>query len=649
MQQFDPNAPFEVSDGGFNPTAPFEVVGAQPQRGLRQRVTDALDGTVANNVVVDQAFFPGPVGERVAPQLAEAALDIGAGTVSAIVKDPVRTLLTDPAQSIIQFPLNLIDAGAHTLQAGADVLGGNNENAQAHIRAAGDKFYRGAIGAAEAASLVLPTKGLGGAATRTGRTTQQALTTPTARAPQPSSVLDDFERVGVQPDVITATPNQTAARVAQPVLENALGGATGRRFVRQRQGEAQDALNRFADDFAGGSGRESAGEVARDGVRGFRDARSRYYDGLDDILGSRAEVQLPEEVRSSFTEVTRRFDDPEFEEAFNNNQARRVAERLSDGRPVSINDLRELRSEIREAGNNAFLGNRDERALARLQSQMTDALYAAVREQFGPRELQRMQRADTRYRLATERIRNALEPFTRDRGSAEDAFRAITKAAQTNGGDPRRLRALRRSLSTEQFDHISGGVLRDLGTTANNQFSPASFSTSWDKLSEPAKNILFNRRDPEVRRNIDALANVMGRQSRTERFRNFSQSGVSVQNAGTLVALGQFPTTTVTGIVGANVASALMMRPAFSRMLLQMERQIPLTVARTGQQASQATVEAAVRMRALAMINAAEQADPELRPTLAALREVIANDNRPEAGSVTPVPQASPTPTAPPQ
>jgi hypothetical protein len=87
-------------------------------------------------------------------------------------------------------------------------------------------------------------------------------------------------------------------------------------------------------------------------------------------------------------------------------------------------------------------------------------------------------------------------------------------------------------------------------------FSVATFTTNWNRLSPEAKTALFGRSD--LRQELDSLANIIGDFKAAERMANISRSGTAGAFLSTVIGVGAgLATDPVTGVKAAAGAAGL--------------------------------------------------------------------------------------------
>ena len=566
-----------------------------------------------------RSFFEDLSTTKVTPGDKTGVADLAVNAVGnfgvSLIDRPLETL-TFPLTAPSRVVSNLND------------IGGNLQ--QGDFRAAGNNVLEAGTAALETGLLLAP-----GASA--------AARSPTLAAPPVRTASQQFIRdaskVGVDPSLATAFP-QTAGRIAKPLSENFAGGITTRGAIDRSLAQSEKAVQQTADAFSDASFRD-AGDAAIKGVQGqlrtrppaqradaqfltFKEKAAAVYDDAFSKIDTAAKTPAPQTSRT-LAEINSKFDNVDLRELFKLPKAARLDEIVANAGELTLNDLRNMRTSIRELQNQGrLIKTVDEAALERLEGALTQDIFDGIAATSGKEAANRLRVADRFYRQNITSIRTALKPFLREGVTQEDAFREILNSARGNGrGDIRQLRALRRSLTPQQMDDVSAGIIRQMGRAKEGgEFSPEVFARAWSEMSQEAKSTLFNRAQrPEVRENLDALANVISRQANVERLSNRSQSGSAAQNLTTAVVGVSNPAAAMAGIVGANIFGRLLMSPTFTRMVVSMERRSfakPINLA-----------DARDRLFFYGLIQSAESSDPAIKPYLREIRQALdaQNDN----------------------
>lgn len=602
---------------------PWEKYGA-PSPGSYASPEDALDalgtegGAIAPVQTQPQGFFNNLAQTRVTPGDRPGLADVAVNTIGQIGAHPIQAIadtISAPQRAVSGF------------------IGASEDLAQGNFKAAGRQALEGLTAAGETALLVAP--GASAASRAAGVTAR-----PAARTAAQQFVAD-AERVGVRPTLPAANPTGIA-RISKPLSENAILGATTREESRKVVDEVKTAVEKTASLYSDADYRQagrsaikgvtdqlekrSAAEQARAPFATFREKAGAVYEKAFSKIDLKAEAD-PVATRAVLAEVTSRFDNQTLNEIFRLPTSSKIAETLQNGGKLSVNDIRQLRTTVREMGNlNRLNRSLDDAALERLEGSLTQDLFAGIEATSGKAAARELRVADRFYRQNITSIKEALKPFFKNGLSTEDAFREIVASSQGVRGDIRQIRALRRSLTPQQMDDVSAGLVRQLGKPngKDEQFSLITFANNWEKMNPEAKAALFNRAQrPEVREQLDALANVVSRNAQVEKLANVSQSGASAGNIASLAAASagifKAPVATISGIVGANAFGRLLMSPSFTRMMVNMERRAgrgPIDLRNARDKAFIFTA-----------LTAAENSDAAIKPYIRDIRQALEAEN----------------------
>ena len=138
-----------------------------------------------------------------------------------------------------------------------------------------------------------------------------------------------------------------------------------------------------------------------------------------------------------------------------------------------------------------------------------------------------------------------------NKSSNEGLAGTLIGTAAEKTGNIKLLGQLKEQMPPEAFQQISGQLLHELGhNPATNSFSLSQFGTNWSKLSQDAKEKLF---DPGHRQTLDGLANMGKFLKNTDKYKNFSQTAHSVAWLDVLEHVGD----AVGEAIGGNFKPAL--------------------------------------------------------------------------------------------
>jgi hypothetical protein len=205
------------------------------------------------------------------------------------------------------------------------------------------------------------------------------------------------------------------------------------------------------------------------------------------------------------------------------------------GGGLSWDDLRAFRSRVGEiigqpglASDGAQIGQ-----LRALYGALSDDIRQTATE-YGPKAEGAWSRWNNYARARSNRIENVVSLILGKDGErgAQSAFEAMQRLASDKGGDPIKLARALRSMPEEEANSVRATMLDDLGTASAGKqdhtgtiFSPAEFVTSWNKISDRAKNVLFTG---EHRDAINDIVKVLSGMKASTKFANTSKTGIGV-------------------------------------------------------------------------------------------------------------------------
>lgn len=355
------------------------------------------------------------------------------------------------------------------------------------------------------------------------------------------------------------------------------------RALERQQDEIGQRVAQISDDLAAGSTPERAGATLQTGIRGFRDrGRARA-----EALYSRVDEFVPQQTPAEFANARRVASEIQSEipsgrlgenATLADPRIRRLLEDLSADEPRTYADLSRVRTRVgRQLNNDELVSSQPE--LERLYGALTEDM-AQMAQSAGPQAQNAWQRANRFYRAYRGRLDDQLQPLLRgERGNLpEQAFGAVERGGR-NGAT--RLRAIRSSVTDDEWDVISSAVLRRLGRARSGQqdelgevFSTETFLTNWNNLDAEARNALFGgSRYRGMRRDIDAIAETARRvRESSQVLANPSQSAVSGANAAAIFYAIMNPTQApmvAGGAIASDVAARLLTNRRFVRWLAQ--------------------------------------------------------------------------------
>jgi len=497
------------------------------------------------------------------------------------------------------------------------------------------------------------------------------------------ALLQDFQRSGVAPNIPTIAQGPASGYAAS--IMSKLPGFAGP-IVRGTQNMAAQTGN-AAERIASGMGQavnpEEAGEAAQQGIASFAKAPApagmtagdiiasptrassfaaksgalydRFWSQMDPnaqipLTNTMAALQGPSNRFPTIPQLGGQITNPKLASLYQtvspkmttippmissivdqsgNPIVMQAAQKIQSGGTLTVPELQEFRSFIGRSLSDPMLVNDIPRAdLSRVYAGMSQDLGNAAQAQ-GPSAARAFQAANNYYKAGQQRI-DQIEPLLS--GSPEQTFAKINRAAgQGASANAGLLTSLQRSMPPDDWGNVGAAVMRRMGEPTpgakdvvhGSDFSPASFVTNWNKLSDSAKDTLFGAEGTAQRDNIEALTRVAGAQKNATRFANLSGTahmgavGAEAGIGSSLMfehgeELLHHPIATVMALAGGYAAPRMLMSPAAAQWLYRLP-----SVINSGNTPAQGV------QRALGALDTIARTDPALVPVAGNLRTAL--------------------------
>jgi hypothetical protein len=344
--------------------------------------------------------------------------------------------------------------------------------------------------------------GLLGPRANTGATKGQraAQTAEALKAPIPRGLASDN----------TALQSTTAALRSFPLAGARVGTA-----VDKTQHAAGEKIGDIAVGMVGAKpSRAVADTLVRPGLEAVIDKNQKAidanYSAVRGAIDQNAKFIMPR-TRQVLSDITR-----ERHAAGHPNPSHGLDQFINVSNGATFNGAHRARVDARNAGNvlvphpgyNKADYNRltkamtvDIRNMAAAATKGTGGEPATAAEQQATRDA--FDKAEKEFgRLSEQNTR--LSQLLKSQGQAP--LEKIMGAASEKGGNLKLLAQLRSTMSPSEFSVVGGQILHELGhNNATGEFSLSKFATSFDKLSDGAKNILFS---PKHAKDIEDIAGL---------------------------------------------------------------------------------------------------------------------------------------------
>ena len=406
-------------------------------------------------------------------------------------------------------------------------------------------------------------------------------------APERQAFLDAAARNPEIPVLSADIPGATGAQVATGLAERSLAGG----MITNARDAGGEALGKLADDVASRVGtvgdNVAAGDSAIAGANRYvADSQSRVSRAYQAIpIAGDVNAELAS-TRTAFADLSRRYaSNPELQAAMRDPRLSRWQQAIEQGR-LSWDDLKAFRTDIGEMIEGPVLSEAGSKSrLRQLYGALTADMEATARAQ-GPQALAAFKAAN---RAAADRFSNIERVITPVLGNdgqrgAEAAFARINSWAAAKGGDHVRLARFMRSIPADDASTIRATIISRLGeatpganNAAGDAFSPATFLSNWNRMSERARSVLF---DGAHRQAIDDLAAFAGGMKQGKRFANNSETSRGSMLLATLGLTYANPVAGASSAAGQVISSAVLASPKMAHWIMALSRK-PNTAAIT--------------------------------------------------------------------
>lgn len=263
-----------------------------------------------------------------------------------------------------------------------------------------------------------------------------------------------------------------------------------------------DYANNLARNVSQTEGRENVGIGIKEGadkfVKQFKNTATKLYDEVDKFIPKNALVSAPNFSKTIDDILNKYSGDPEFSKILTPNMIYQLkdaykASQIRGG--LQWNTLKSLRTHIGNMlDDKELIGGVLQGQLKQLYGDLSDDMTVGAIKLGGAGGERAITRAGNYWKAGRERIDNVLTPIVNKRLS-QDIYKT---AMQGTKDGSRKLRALKQSLPSDEWNGIVAQTIREMGLAkpgaqniSGDLFSPATFLTNYNNLGS-SKNILFS-------------------------------------------------------------------------------------------------------------------------------------------------------------
>lgn len=391
-------------------------------------------------------------------------------------------------------------------------------------------------------------------------------------------MLSLFKELEITPSLSAVTGTKGAAQLESSLASSPFGSSAIEAQTEKIIAETHKAANKIVLEYGVPKTTAGAGETIKQAVIdageriGFR--QERLYQEAYDAMGQNVlvDIKAVKALRKKIGgEVSKAPESlyPKLKEALKEMDAI-IADAGNNG--IDFEALRQIRTNIGQDLDNEFIKSGSENAaMKRVYGALSEDL-GSVASQVNEEAAKKIKAADRYTRIYETQYRETMLKIMKF-DAEEKAYRFATRGLADGAGNLKKLKSL---FKPDEWGVVASSTLNKLGkATAGAQdetgelFSVNTFLTNWNKLSDEAKDVLFNT--PQHRDTYQALNRLVEVSSKIKdvlRTRNVSNTASAMQGQLFLQALGGgFAGLTATGegtggFAGAAVGAVLAPRYA---------------------------------------------------------------------------------------
>lgn len=448
----------------------------------------------------------------------------------------------------------------------------------------------------------------------------------------PEKVLSEGEQVAAAGQRLgvdlprAVTSDRTAVQQMGKVVSNVPIAGTPLRKASEKAVGQLDETARGVERGLGSGERSVAGAKLREGISDYsKNTLGSRITALEDDVSKavdQAKTTPLSKTRQTVEEITSKRQAGALS---GEGKAAGFVSEATKREGMTFEGLRTLRTSVREMLDNPTLIPADisQSELKRIYSSLTDDLRSAALNAGGKDGLSKFEKAN-RTEALIARDRESLQRILgRNTSDEKVADNILAMAGNTSRANIKDLMKARAAVSRETWDELSSSALAKMGRDAEGNFTPDRFLTSWGKMNNSSRKILFGGQ--EVAQSLDDIAKVSSRFKQLNQFANPSGTGQTATGAAYLSGVFLDPMTVVGSIAGTNMLARVMAKPRAVKEMAAYAKAYE-TAAKVP---SAKTAEAlAIRARALALIVANDNpaVAPQIASSLSSVQKVASKE-----------------------
>jgi len=455
-----------------------------------------------------------------------------------------------------------------------------------------------------------------------------------AFVPRPPSegaqVAQAAQNIGVTLPRAVTSDSGAINQLGKTVANIPLAGQPLRKASKTAIQQLDDAARGVQDNLGTGS-KEVAGNRIRQDMSSFAKIEepeqvSALYKKVDSLVNPNARIPLSETQRIAQNISARRN-----ASKLEGSSAVGFIERaLQSKEGMSYDEIKNLRTAVGE-----LKRNKSELAQRKIADSELDAIYSglstdlknAVKTGGGPDALRAFEEANTRAKTFA-RDKEALNKVLGQGSDENITSRLIALAGNSSRANLKDLMLAKSKVNKETWDELASSALNDMGRDASGAFTPDRFVTSWGKMSESGKKLVFGQ-NPQHLKALDDLATVSTRFKKLNEYANPSGTAQSVLGGSYFTGLYVAPTTTLSSLLGANITARLLAKPSSAKAVADYAKAYEIAIKMPGKTSQNAL---ANKAKALALVaaNGNEVGASNLAAKLATVQQTAADQENNE-------------------
>lgn len=336
------------------------------------------------------------------------------------------------------------------------------------------------------------------------------LGTPTLGGPPKlAERVEAGKRIGVDLPYYAATEATFPKGLAQISKAMPLGGGSIPASAERAVEQMGEAATKIHQDL-GGAGAAQAGSVARSAMTDWIKGKSKTmlneaYDAVDRHINPQVTTPLTSLSGKVQELIDRRSaaglapDSPTIKLVYD-------AATRPEG--LTYEGVKTLRTHIGEMLDTGILPADTSKAeLKQIYGALTEDLGSSVKAAGGNRAMELFNRANSMNKAVSQRREN-LAKIIGMKGDVnpEEVLARMERMAQAGTkGDINRLLMARKSIPPHDWEHVTAGVVERLGRDVHGDFSPTRFMTSYAKMSDTGKDVMFGPKGNKLRNSLEDM------------------------------------------------------------------------------------------------------------------------------------------------